>query len=95
MSIVEKEGVLPGKAWLDRSPEGKSQRLLIACVGGDDSYGGASTPSTRKVSWVEVRSVKPEGKKEMGVRDWWNGWPAAERKQGWAQLGEEEYSVPQ
>jgi len=85
-SPMDGEGASPGKAWLDRSSAGKGQRLLVACVSADTSPGSLDIPDG-SMSWLEVRSVKPEGKKQMGVRDWWNGWPAAERNQGWIQLG--------
>lgn len=79
---------VPGRAWLDRSREGKSQRLLIACMTREESADRAVPSSKAAASWIEVRTVKPEGKKEMGVRDWWNGWPMEERKRGWIQLGD-------
>ena len=85
-SLMQEARVSPGKAWLDRSPAGKGQRLLVACVSADTTAGSLEI-SDGSTSWLEVRSVKPEGKKQMGVRDWWNGWPAAERNQGWIQLG--------
>ena len=85
-SLVQEEGVSSGKAWLDRSSAGKGQRLLVACVSADTSPGSLAI-TDESISWLEVRSVKPEGKKQMGVRDWWNGWPSAERNQGWIALG--------
>lgn len=39
--------------------------MIVACAGG---------------SWVQVERVKAQGKKEVGVNDWWNGLPKGFRE---------------
>jgi methionyl-tRNA formyltransferase len=43
----------------------KQGKMVVACAGG---------------SWVEVARVKSQGKREVGVSDWWNGLPKALRE---------------
>jgi hypothetical protein len=37
-------------------------------------------------SWAEVRTIRKEGRKEMGVGEWWNGLPSMERNRNWVQF---------
>lgn len=64
---------LEGTAWLDE----RGLRIWIRCqpASGDPADG-----------WLQVARVKPEGKKEMGVKDWWNGLGADVKKRGWVRL---------
>lgn len=68
-----------GTAILDRSAAGRSRRLIVACRAYNDADVGG-------FSWLEVTKVKPEGKKQMDVKDWWNGLPDQDRMQGWTRL---------
>ena len=75
----------PGTAWLDKSSDGA--RILIACV--PESV----TPDNPWVrmgemghSWAEVGVIRKEGRKEMPVKEWWNGLPNSERSRNWIQF---------
>ena len=50
----------------------KQGQMIIACAGG---------------TAVQVERVKSQGKKEVGVSDWWNGLPKALRDEKFIQLG--------
>ena len=82
----------PGMVWLDKSPDGGSKRILVACkkglsdagssedstveverVGYEDAGGQGDGGGDEGVGLIEVRMVKPAGKKEVQVKDWWNG----------------------
>ena len=43
----------------------KEGKMLVACAKG---------------TWVQVERVKAQGKKEVGVNDWWNGLPKGVRE---------------
>lgn len=49
----------------------KQGALVVACADG----------------WVRVERVKSQGKKEVGVNDWWNGLPKGLREGKTIKLG--------
>jgi hypothetical protein len=76
LSVVSEktEDLHPGTAWLDKSSEGRSQRILIACASLEEDLGALPNSDRQEhLTWLEVRTVKPKGKKEMPVKEWWNG----------------------
>jgi methionyl-tRNA formyltransferase len=38
-------------------------------------------------SWIKVERVKSQGKREVGVNDWWNGLPRGVREEKSIKLG--------
>jgi methionyl-tRNA formyltransferase len=51
---------------------GKHGQMIVVCAGGTE---------------VQVERVKSQGKKEIGVNDWWNGLPKALRDGKTIKLG--------
>lgn len=86
-SALRMDEYRPGTAFLDKSPASDSRRILIACV--PESVTSIN-PWVRErnmgQSWIEVVTIRKEGRQEMPVGEWWNGLPNMERKRNWVQF---------
>ena len=78
----------PGRGWLDLSPTSDGNRIIIACIAhGIDQWGNTwYTHKAQGNSWLEVRTVKPSGSRQMTARDFWNGLPPGDRNRNWTQF---------
>ncbi|GFZ49436.1 hypothetical protein JCM24511_07556 [Saitozyma sp. JCM 24511] len=76
----------PGIAFLDKHHDPK--RLLVACAPDTASGGDGELQSSVKETeagaptWLDVSSLKTEGRKELQAGEWWNGLPKGIRQSG-------------
>jgi hypothetical protein len=76
----------PGQAFFAKWDDPK--RLLVACApeivdhGDGDSISGGSGVKPFEPTWIDVRSLRMEGRKEIPVSEWWNGLPKGKRAEG-------------
>jgi hypothetical protein len=76
----------PGIAFLDKQHDPK--RLLVACAPEElphrqgESQSGMSETEAEAPTWLDVESLKTEGRKELPAGEWWNGLPKGIRQSG-------------
>lgn len=76
----------PGIAFLDKHHDPK--RLLVACAPDTASDGdaelqfGVKGTEAGAPTWLDVGSLKTEGRKELQAGEWWNGLPKGIRQSG-------------
>lgn len=80
--------LVPGLAWFARGTADRSPRLLVACPKdpGDGVWKEGNGNEGRPVEFVQIKRLWPETKKEVAVKEWWNGLQEHERKRNWVQL---------
>jgi methionyl-tRNA formyltransferase len=76
----------PGIAFLDKHHDPK--RLLVACAPEaclnreGESQSGINESESGAPTWLDVGSLKTEGRKELPAGEWWNGLPKGIRQSG-------------
>ena len=80
--------LVPGLAWFARGTAGRSPRLLVACQKDpdDEAWKEADDNGEGPLEFVQIKRLRPDTKKEMVIKEWWNGLPDLERKRRWVQL---------